>query len=341
MNFPSAAFNGIMMGAVKQRPMLYAQTMRAMLFSVLASVSIIISSSGRSASEEWTAVPAMSHAQIVDDDISRNLGVHGFFDGIDVAERRFSENGFDWHLIRFTNPVKPDGPLWMVPHDDENAAFDAMIAAVKTYGGVGISVNSGPGSLRRQAGYGVCGVRSATTSSCDPNRNFDKRTPLFTSAFLSQRSEGQPVIALHTNALGFSGDGQGGRGEITIIDRNAYRRGEIKARDGGILAVRPKPEMANHDTLGLTAYLATGGGPPDDAARCGQAIANAGVHFWHERVGQSDGSMSNYLILNQPEIRYFNAESRDDINLALSASRHAIMVKAFLDSCVSGNKPAP
>ena len=318
--------------------MLYDARMRKYWLTLFASISLLSASVARTSDGDWVPVPSGSYSELEDDDLRRNRGVPGFLDGIAISERRFSENGFDWHLIRFTNTAKPDGPLWMVPHDDENAAFDAMVAAIKEYGGVGIAVNSGPGSSRRQAGYGVCGVRPGQTSSCDPNRNFDQRTPLFTSAFLSQRPKGQPVIALHTNTHGFSADGQGGRGEITIVDREAYRRGEIKAREGGILAVKPRPEMANYDTLGLTAYLASAGQPPEDAAKCGQAVAHAGVHFWHERVAQSDGSMSNYLILNQPEVPYFNAESRADIDLALSASRHAVMVKAYLDGCISGEQ---
>lgn len=268
-----------------------------------------------------------------DDDIARNIGVAEHFNGIAISEYRFSENGFAWHLIRFASTTKPEGPLWMVPHDDENAAFDAMIAAVKEHGGVGIAVNSGPGSLRRQSGDGVCGVRPGIVSSCDPNRNFYATTPLFTSAFLDQRPGNQPVIALHTNAPGFSGDGQGGRGEITVLDINAARRGEIRPRSGGIFAVNPKSEMANYDTLGLAAYLARNGKPDVAALECGQAIANAGVHFWHERVSLSDGSMSNYLILNRPDIAYFNAESRAEVDLAVAAARHKVMIAAYLDGC--------
>jgi hypothetical protein len=277
----------------------------------------------------------------LDDDIGRNSIVPGYFDGIEISEYRFSENGFDWHLIRFASAAKSDGPLWMVPHDDENAAFDAMIAAIKDHGGVGIAVNSGTGSVRRQAGNGVCGVRSAYTTSCDPNRNFDANTPLFTSAFLNQRVDGQPVIALHTNSPGFTGDGQGGRGDITILDRDAYWRGETKPRKDALFAVTPQPDMANYDTLGLTAYLARDSKPGDASARCGQAIANAGVHFWHERVNVSDGSMSNYLILNRPDIRYYNAESRAEVDLAVAAARHRVMINAYLDGCTSGNKPTP
>jgi hypothetical protein len=289
----------------------------------------------------WQAIAAASLTQ-VDDDVGRHFASGERFEGIGISEYRFRENGFDWHLIRFASTAKPDGPLWMVPHDDENAAFDAMIAAVREHGGVGIVVNSGPGSLRRQAGNGVCGVRPQNVSSCDPNRNFDARTPLFTDAFLSQQPAGQPIIALHTNTPGFWGDGHGGRGEITVLDRDAYRRGVTKAREGAIFGVNPAPTMANYDTLGLTTYLASDGNPNEAKAKCGQGVANSGVHFWHERVGKSDGSMSNYLALNYPDIGYFNAESRAEVDLAVAAARHAAMVTAYLANCVrSGDKPAP
>ncbi len=288
-------------------------------------------------------IPAkVENLQTVDDDLSRHADDLGFLDGLSVSETRFNENGFDWHLIRFGNAAKPDGPLWMVPHDDENAAFEAMIAAIKTNGGVGVVVNSGSGSNRMQAGSGICGVRSKTVLSCDPNRNFDAAAPLYTAAFLDQRPDSQPVIALHTNSHGFSGDGEGGQGQITILDRDAYRRGEIKPRSDGVLAVGPQPVMANYDTLGLTAYLASSFRPDDKSAACGRALANSGIHFWHERVGSSDGSMSNYLILNHPDIRYFNAESRFETDLALAASRHMIMIAAYLGKCgESGDQPAP
>lgn len=70
-------------------------------------------------------------------------------------------------------------------------------------------------------------------------------------------------------------------------------------------------------------------------------MTNAGVHFWHERVARSDGSMSNYLVLNHPDIAYLNAESRLETDLILASSRHKVMINAYLDGCNSGDKPAP
>jgi hypothetical protein len=280
----------------------------------------------------WTITTA-EVLRAVDDDVARNIATPGFFDGLEISEYRFRENGFDWRLLRFRNAANPNGPLWIVPHDDENAAFDAMIAVLREHGGVGIAVNSGPRSLRRQAGDGQCGVRRGRVRYCDPNRNFDTRTPLFSAAFLNQRPTHQPVIALHTNAPGFSGDGHGGQGDTTILNRSARRRGAPVPRTGAVLASNPQPDMANYDTLGLTPYLARQRRPAEADGRCGQAIANAGIHFWHEPVSTSDGSMSNYLALHRPDIRYFNAESRAEANLAVAAARHQLIVTAYLRHC--------
>jgi hypothetical protein len=281
----------------------------------------------------WTVTSAQA-LQAVDDDIARHVATAGFFDGLEISEYRFTENGFTWHLIRFRDVTKPDGPLWMVPHDDENAAFESMIAALRDYGGVAIAVNSS-GSQRRQAGRGECGPRRGAANTCDPNRNFDARTPLYTAAFLDQRPAGRPVIALHTNTPGFAGDGHGGQGDMTILDPFAYRRGLSAPRPGGVFATNPQPEMANFDTLGLSPYLARESRPTAASDRCGHAIAGAGIHFWHERVAASDGSMSNYLALNRPDIRYFNAESRAEGDPAKAAARHRLMIAAYLQNCAT------
>jgi hypothetical protein len=170
-------------------------------------------------------------------------------------------------------------------------------------------------------------------TACDPNRNFDARTPLFTAAFLDQRPGNQPVIALHTNTPGFAGDGHGGLGDMTILDPSAYRRGFSMPRPGGVFATNPQPEMANFDTLGLSPYLARESRPTAASDRCGTAIAGAGIHFWHERVAASDGSMSNFLALNRPDISYFNAESRAESDPAKAAARHRLMIAAYLQNC--------
>lgn len=275
----------------------------------------------------WTLVSAESRSIIADDDIQRHANDPAFWDGISISEKRFSENGFDWHLLRFSSLANHSSVIWFVPHDDENGAFDAMIAAIKKHGGMGIAVNSGPGSLRRQVGRGTCGGRPAVISTCDPNRNFSAATPLFTASVLDHRTEDwQPVIALHTNGAGASGD-------FSLLDTAAYIQGKIVMKAGAYRGRNPKAQMANYDTLGLIAYNARDGRPSDRAVRCRVKLNAAGIHFWHERVEKSDGSLSNYLALNRPDIDYFNAESREETDLAVAAGRHTIMIDAYLASC--------
>jgi hypothetical protein len=265
---------------------------------------------------------------VADDDIARHRGEPAHLAGIAVTERRFTERGFNWHVLRFINNAKPDGPLWVVPHDDENAAFEGAIAALKIHGGTLLAINSGPGSSRRQAGQGVCGVKPGRVRSCDPNRNFDAKSPIFTGVFLGERKQGQPIIALHTNGAGAAGD-------FSLLDIDAFARGRTILRSGAYRSKNPEPHMDNYDTLGLIAYPAREGRPSDVAIACRNALNEGGIHFWHERVGKSDGSLSNYLALERPGIAYFNAESREETDLAMSAARHSVMIRVYLEACVS------
>ena len=276
---------------------------------------------------EWKEVSATDRTNLQDDDIIRHAAEPDFFDGVTVSEARFSEAGFDWHLLRFTNAAKPIGPLWVVPHDDENAAFDSAIAALKTHGGVAVVVNSGPGSSRTQSGQGICGGRTSILSRCDPNRNFSLATPLFTNAHLDNRSAGQPVIALHTNSPGFGP----GKGEITILDAAAASIGKVRPRKNGYFGGAGPAALKDHDSYAILPYIAPK--IQDYDARCRNALVQAGVHVWHEAVGKSDGSLSNYAVLEKADMVYVNMESRRETNLAVATERHRLMIDAYLKGC--------
>jgi hypothetical protein len=281
---------------------------------------------------EWAVVASDRLASLGDDDIDRHATEPDYLKDITISEWRFSEAGFDWHLIRFVNSEKPVGPLWAVPHDDENAAFEAAIAAVRQHGGVVITVNSGPGSSRFQQGSGTCGGRPAILARCDPNRNFSNATPLYTQAFLDELAAGQPIIALHTNSPGHGR----GQGDITIVDAAAAAKGQIRPRTDGYFGINGPDVLQNHDTYAIIPYL-----PPRVAAEaivCRTGLVSEGVHVWHERVGRSDGSLSNYVAREKPDTVYVNMESRRETDLALAASRHGLIIEAYMKHCnVSGN----
>jgi hypothetical protein len=303
--------------------------LRALLLAVLMGVSLVKTPVAKAS--EWTTI---APKDVSDDDLARHAGEPGFLDGLSLSEMRFFESGFGWHLLRFVNVAKPDGPLWAVLHDDENAAFEAMINAVKTHGGTGIVVNSGAGSARLQIGHGTCGGRLAIVDACDPNRNFSDATPLFTGAFLKQLASGKPIIALHTNAPHFTASSQ----SVTILDKAAYGKGKIKARAGGYFGNGSVAVLNNPDSFVYLPYLPSNGIAAKDAT-CRKALNSMGIHVYHEPVIASaskpsgDGSLSNYITIRYPAVAYINAESRREADLALAAKRHELMIDAYLHAC--------
>jgi hypothetical protein len=275
----------------------------------------------------WRDVATTELVNLKDDDLVRHSVDPLYLDGLTVSEARFSEAGFDWHLLRFSNFNKPLGPLWVIPHDDENAAFASAIVALKTHGGVAVVVNSGPGSSRMQQGKGTCGGRPAIVFRCDPNRNFSAATPLFTAAHLNQRPAGQPIIALHTNSPGFGG----AKGEITILEAASASRGKIRPRKHGFFGGDGPAVLKNHDSYAILPFVAPT--IQDYDIRCRKGLVNAGVHVWHEPVSKSDGSLSNYVVLEKADAVYVNMESRREADLALASDRHQLMIAAYLSGC--------
>ena len=303
--------------------------MRKLLVSLCALLTCWTAAAARHVEPvvEWKVLAVADIATLQDDDLIRHEGQTDFLAGVTVSELRFSEAGFDWHLLRFVNAAKPVGPLWVVPHDDENAAFESAITALKTHGGVAVMVNSGPGSSRFQSGQGTCGGRKPVVSRCDPNRNFSAATPLFTNAHLDQRASGQPIIALHTNTPGFGP----GKGEITILDAAASSKGKIRPRKNGYFGGAGPAVLKDHDSYAIIPFIAPKMQEYD--VQCRSAFVQAGVHVWHEAVGKSDGSLSNYAVLEKAGMAYVNMESRREVELAIASKRHELMVNAYLKGC--------
>ena len=73
------------------------------------------------------------------DDFTR-LADPALWDGLTVTRIEFRDDRTFWRLYRIDNQRKPHGPLWFVPHDNENAAFQAAVYAVRAYGGQVIAV---------------------------------------------------------------------------------------------------------------------------------------------------------------------------------------------------------
>lgn len=228
-------------------------------------------------------------------DRDRDFSRHPDLTGPDrcVTETSFEENGARWTIQTVRN-TKKRGPLWVLPHDDEQAAVTTVAYALERYGGTAVLVDTGGRRINR-------GV--------DPNRNFDtgrsrcrsRPSPRFVAAMLGERGWGAPVIALHTNAPGVAG--RGGYGSISILapgpgDR-AYR------------GQSPTGGLASPDSLVI---MATTRSPDADPGiqRLVDRLTDQGVNVMVEHASSrhSDCSLSNYAALAGIS-PYLNLEVRD------------------------------
>lgn len=265
---------------------------------------------------------------VQDDDFARHRDPVEW-QGLRVTALEFREERAPWRLWRIANVKHSKGPLFFVPHDNENAGFEAGLAAVKKYGGVLIAVDSGisPGDdgvrMNRAVDYG---------KPIDPNRNFDSALPGYAHRILADLANGAwPIIALHTNAKGF--------------DTADSRCNQGDPQGSGVISIRfcdhtltPSPSVSkawpfdDDDTVAFATYLARN--QPSDAY-CRDAMVQADFNVVQERVVASDGSLSNYAVLHG--LSYLNFETLDrgldPAELAVARDRLSFMVDRALAMC--------
>ncbi|MHA6723605.1 hypothetical protein [Sphingomonas sp. RS2018] len=260
---------------------------------------------------------------IADDDFARHRSA-ATWRGLVVHRITFTEERARWRLYRISDPRRPRGPLWFVPHDNENAAFEAALVAIRRHGGTIIAVD-GDGGRRNQA--------VAFGRSIDPNRNFHDGLPRYPGAVLGAINRGAwPIIALHTNAPGYEGrlsrcppeGDSNGEGIISIRFCNA------------VLTPVPSRSRAwpfdDDDTLAFATYRAT---QPPAAAFCHAQMVRADWNVVQERVINSDGSLSNYAVLHDRD--YLNFETLETglapAPLAAARDRLVWMIDRALAMC--------
>ena len=222
----------------------------------------------------------------------------------------FREGALQWVLQVIQNKKRPRGPLWAVPHDDEDVAFDSAVSAVLRYGGTVVAVERNHDRYNRPL---------AGKKKQDPNRNFDigqgakcrfqlSRSPNFTRRFLKWLPKGQPIIALHTNKAGYDivpeTDEDKSKGNVSI--------GIERKPDSHITefpAPKPIRSRSPDDTLIYVASRRPSGAdrPLTDFVA---ALNRNGIHVLYEHVEENDCSLSNYAV--SKAIPYANLEVVDD-----------------------------
>jgi hypothetical protein len=264
---------------------------------------------------------------IADDDFGRHRDP-AEWRGLVVSQIEFREERGAWRLFRIANTKKPRGPLWFVPHDNENAGFEAALAGVRKHGGVVVAVDSGIVADGRRRNGAVDRGRPI-----DPNRNFRDGYPRYANTVLADYRRGaRPIIALHTNSPGFDTSAS------SCNRSDPPGRGEVSIRFCDDV-MQPSPSRSrawpfdDDDTL---AYVPWRSGTSPATAWCGRTLDKADFNVVFERVGVTDGSLSNYALLRG--LDYVNFETRerglDPAALAESRNRLSAMVDRALNLCL-------
>jgi hypothetical protein len=222
-----------------------------------------------------------------DEDFKRNAAVLSE-NTLCIAEEQFKERRRTWTIA--TVKTGRPGPLFAVMHDDEDMSFDKAVAALKTYGGTLVAVETG--GKRNQDGV-------------DPNRNFSAdgigcrklgkdASPKYTEVFRNLFDPTQPIVALHNN----TGERipTGGHGHVSMDDLPK----DMEAKK----SADPDGPLAGDRSLVL---LASAAPITSDAETRAAELSAKGINAVIEPVseGKGDCSFSNYALLSG-HAEYFN-----------------------------------
>lgn len=299
--------------------------------ATLAAAAAWLALSGASDPDRAT-VARVDPLTAQDDDFARHRDPAEWH-GLRVDRIEFREERARWRLWRIANLRHPGGPLFFVPHDNENAGFEAGLALLRNYGGTLVAVDSGvaPDSdgvrMNHAVDYG---------KPVDPNRNFDSALPGYARRILADL-RGGPIIALHTNAKGFeTADSKCNQGD-------PQGQGVISIRFcDDTLIPSPSQQRAypfdDDDTVAFATFLSRGS--PSDAF-CRDQMVSADYNVVQERVLTSDGSLSNYAVLHG--LAYLNFETLDrgldPAELAFARDRLLFMVDRAIAMCAPKVRP--
>jgi hypothetical protein len=285
--------------------------LRPVFLSGLAWLTLASASAG----DPDAVVIKIDPLTVVDDDFARHRNP-AEWKRLAVSRIEFHEERAAWRLWRIANLRQPRGPLWFVPHDNENAGFEAGLEAVRRWGGTLVVVDAGIGDdgarMNRAVAYG---------RPVDPNRNFDTALPGYARRILADLQPGMPIIALHTNGLGFD------TGESRCNKSDPPGRGVISIRYCDDV-LRPSPSLRGEwpwdddDTVAFATHLAK---DAPSAGFCRDQMVAADFNVVQERVVSSDGSLSNYAVLHGLDYLNFETLDRGDAPDALAEGRRRLL----------------
>ena len=275
---------------------------------------------------EPITVTRVDPLSVQDDDFQRHRDA-STWRGLTVSRIAFTEERASWAIWRIEDRARPTGPLWVVPHDNENAGFEAALASIRRYGGTIMAVDSGDRGgegERRNAAV-------AFGQPIDPNRHFHDGLPLYSRTMLAPLAKGAwPIIALHTNSPGYNP-----RGSSCPPEGDTSGEGVVSIRYCDDV-LTPSASQARQwpfdddDNLAFAAFRSSVG---RGSAFCGAEMVAADFNILFERVANTDGSLSNYAVLNRLDYLNFEARERGLEPAGLATTRDALV--AMVDKAMA------
>ncbi|MBK1619030.1 hypothetical protein CKO42_11425 [Lamprobacter modestohalophilus] len=210
-------------------------------------------------------------------DIRRNLS-RIQATGLCYRQQQVHEGRFRWTFHILEHQQHPQGPFWILPHDNEDTAFEVAVQTVIDYGGGLLAVDSG-------------GQRNFLGQ--DPNRNFSRShaesrrcrgqrepAPGYSQAVLDHyRDRRGPVLALHNNHNGWSGNG--GVGTISMARESA----SLRAYPGARLNGNPGIQASRSNISGRNASRVSSTGT---SSSTGSSNSSNGSIKGNRRLGDED-----------------------------------------------------
>lgn len=249
------------------------------------------------------AKPIGLNPLFIDDDDFIRLKDNPVWRGLEIKREVFSDEKANWAIWRINNLSRPNGPLWLSPHDNENAAFPALIFALKRYGGRAVFIDTGPRDTKQNARMNS---DIFAGRPIDPNRYFAPNS-IYTKKILKDLGH-RSIIAVHTNSKGFNGNesdcnkdapNANGRGVISVLfcDETMH---PYKSISGNY-------PFDDDDSIAIIPFRYT---QTPKAAYCANALQKRDFNIGFERVTKiGDGSLSNFALYKN--IKYINLETLD------------------------------
>lgn len=264
--------------------------------ALLVLLTLVSGCAGGPRPASITITDCLDLSQADSPDIRRNL--HRLR-GQPICYRRqqVREGAFHWTFHLLEHRSQPQGPFWVLPHDNEDTAFDVAVQTVLDYGGGLLAVDSnGQRHFRGQDPN-----RNFSTSRAESRRCRSQRAPApgYTNAILGHyKGRRGPILTLHNNLDGWQGNG--GRGTISLYRDSAWT---------GAYPGRGQGALRDEDNLVYIAGRRSAAADPK-ARRQIATLNAAGLNVIHKEVNayNFDCSLSDHVAWHQLG-EYYNVEA--------------------------------